>query len=991
MDAGDEGWVGKPIERFEDPPLLRGEARFIDDLGPAPGLCHAAILRSPHGHAEIARLDTAAAEGLPGVIGVLTGAEIASLSKPMANLITRNIDYYPCAVEKIRYFGEPVAVVVAQCRYIAEDALDLIEASYKPLPAVVSIAAAIEEGAPVLHERLGSNIIQERTFRYGDPEAAFAGAHKIVSYEADYPRVNSTPMETYGVIAHYDPGAEDYTVWSNFQGPFALHPIMCEALCVRSNQLRLISPPSSGGSFGIKHGVFPYIVLMALASRKLGVPVKWIEDRIEHLAGSSASSGRLTKIEGAFDKDGLLQGVRLDQTENVGAYLRVPEPAGQYRSHAAVNSAYKVRNVFIRNRVAVTNQVPSGLNRGYGGPQFYYVLERLMDIAAGELGIDPAELRRRNLIPAGSFPYEGPAGAVLDSGDYVRALDMLLEKAGYQALRAEYRKRKDEGRLCGVGMAVAVETSGSNMGYVSLALTHEQRAKSLPKSGAGAAARVTMDAGGAVTVHIDSVPQGQGHRTAAAQIVADELGVNPRLVRVVTALDTQDGLWSITSGNYSNRFSTAVASSVALAARRAAAKLKRLAADELGVKPDQVSLGGGYASSPGAQNKTVPIRRVASRLHWDSSNLPDGVDGPVSEAVTFSPSTLGAPGVDDRLNSSIAYSFQCDLAAVEVDRNTGHLTIERYITVHDVGTMLNPRLVEGQIHGGFVHGLGAALSERVAYGADGSLLTGTFQDYMCPTAPEIPRLGIGHISSPSPNTVHGSKGLGDGSSMAAPAALANAIADAASVRGLVPPFTAPRIWLFVNGLDPDAELGEPGTNRSLVSYAGRPLNGSGSVTLRAEREAVWRALIDAPSLDQVIPGCREIKAAGPNLFEAIVDIRVAGIGGTYRARIEFLDLDEPNSLRLSGRADGGLAAGEGHADIRLTSLQDGRTKLDYSYRAGVTGRAVSFGHRMLGSVTALLISRFFEGLEARLTGKRGGSQIRAMLHDLFRLLRSLAR
>jgi 2-furoyl-CoA dehydrogenase large subunit len=991
MDAKEGGWAGKPVERFEDPPLLRGEARFIDDLAPVAGLCHAAILRSPHGHAEIARLDTAAAAALPGVIGIVTGVEIASISKPMANLITRDIDFYPCAAGKARYFGEPVAVAVAKDRYIAEDALDLIEVSYKTLPAAVSIAAATEAGAPVLHDRLGSNIVQERTFRYGDPEAAFAGAHRVATFEADYPRVNSTPMETYGVIAHYDPGSEGYTIWSNFQGPFALHPIMCDALRVRSDQLRLISAPSSGGSFGIKHGVFPYIVLMALASRKLGVPVKWIEDRIEHLAGSSASSGRLTKIEGAFDKDGLLQGVRLDQTENVGAYLRVPEPAGQYRSHAAISSAYKVRNFFIRNRVAVTNQVPSGLNRGYGSPQYYYALERLMDIAAAELGIDSAELRRRNLIPAGSFPYEAPAGAVLDSGDYSRALEMLLEKAGYQELKAEHRKRKAEGRLCGIGIALGIETSGSNMGYVSLALTHEQRERSLPKSGAGAAARVTMDAGGAVTVHIDSVPQGQGHRTAVAQIVADELGVDPAVVRVVTALDTQDGLWSITSGNYSNRFSTTVASSIALAARRAATKLKRVAADELGVALDLISLSGGYASSPGAQNKTVAIRRLASRLHWDSSHLPDGVDGPVSEAVTFSPSMLGAPDANDRLNSSLAYSFQCDLAAVEIDRNTGHLTIERYVTVHDVGTMLNPRLVEGQIHGGFVHGLGAALSEQVTYGEDGSLLTVTFQDYMCPTAPEIPALGVGHISSPSPNTVHGSKGLGDGSSMITPAALANAIADATGMQNLVPPFTAPRLWALVNGLDPGAESREPAKERSAPAYAGRPLSGEGSVTLSAGQEAVWRALIDISSLKQVIPGCREISAAGPNIYEAIVDIRVAGIGGTYKARIELLDLKEPASLRLSGSAEGGLAAGNGHADVHLSSLPDGRTKLDYSYRAGVTGRVVSFGHRMIDSVTGLLISRFFAGFEAQLTGKRGGLRVRAMVRDLVLLLRSLVR
>ncbi len=990
MSAPDGPWVGKSIPRFEDAALLRGEARFMDDLAPMAGIHYAAILRSPHGHAEITRVSTEAASKLPGVVGVLTGAEAAALSKPMANLVTRHIDFYPCAAGKVRYFGEPVAVAVAESRYIAEDALDLIEVDYKPLPAVTSIASALEDGAPVLHERLGSNIVQERFFRYGEPEAAFENAHRIVSFEADYPRVNSTPMETYGVIAHFDPAAEDFTVWSNFQGPFALHPIMCDALRVRSDQLRLISPPFSGGSFGIKHGVFPYIVLMALASRKFGVPVKWTEDRIEHLAGSSASSGRRTQIDGAFDEDGTLLGVRLDQTENAGAYVRVPEPAGQYRVHAAINSAYKVRNFSIRNRVAVTNQVPSGLNRGYGGPQFFYPLERLLDIAAQELGVDPAELRRRNLIEAKSFPYEGPAGAILDSGDYQRALDMLLEKSGYDALKADYAKRKAEGRLCGIGIAAAVETSGSNMGYVGLALTHEQREQSLPKSGAGAAARVTIDSGGGVIVHIDSVPQGQGHRTVTAQIVADELGVDPAIVRVVTALDTQDGIWSITSGNYSNRFSTTVASSIALAARRAADKLKRVAADELGVLPSQIVLSGGRASSPGAQNKTVPIRRLASRLHWDSTNLPDGVDGPVSESVTFSPASLGAPDAKDRLNSSIAYSFQCDLAAVEVDRQTGHLTVERYVTIHDAGNMLNPLLVEGQVYGGFVHGLGAALSERVTYGEDGSLLTVTFQDYMCPMAPEIPALKIGHLSTPSPNTVHGAKGLGDGSSMVAPAALGNAIAAAIGVRDLVPPFTAPRIWALANGLDPDEGL-KVAKRAKAETYPGKPLSGKGSVTLHASQETVWRALVDIPSLKDVIPGCKELRETASHVYEALVEIRVAGIGGSYKAQFELSHMDEPKALRLSGGADGGLGSGKGHADIALFALADGRTRLDYTYHAGVTGRVVSFGHRMLDSVTALLIARFFEGFEARLSGKKAGLHFGSLLRDFVMLVRSLIR
>ncbi len=983
-------WVGRSIERFEDAALLRGEARFIDDLSPVAGLCHAAILRSPHGHAEIVRIDTSAAEALPGVIGVLTGSETAVLSRPMANLITRNIDFYPCADGKARYFGEPVAVVVAEDRYIAEDALDRITVEYKPLPAVTSITTALEKDAPVIHDKIGSNLVQERTFRYGDPEVAFAQAYKIASYDVDYPRVNSTPMETYGVIANFDAGAEGYTVWSNFQGPFALHPVMCEALRIRSDQLRLISAPSSGGSFGIKHGVFPYIVLMALASRKFGVPVKWIEDRLEHLAASSASSGRLTKIEGAFNRDGQLIGMRLDQTENVGAYVRVPEPAAQYRPHAAINGPYKVRDIAIHNRVVVTNQVPSGLNRGYGGPQFFYPLERMMDIAADDLGIDPAELRRRNLLQPSAFPYEAPAGAVFDSGDYEAAIQLLLEKTRYEELKADHKKRRAEGKLCGIGIAMGVETSGSNMGYVGLALTSQQRDQSLPKSGASAAARVTMDAGGSVIVHVDSVPNGQGHRTVVAQIVADELGVDPGIVRVVTALDTQDGIWSITSGNYSNRFSTTVASSVALAARQAADKLKRTAAEELGVPAEQVALSGGQASSPGAQNKSVPIRRLASRLHWDAGNLPEGVGGPVAENFTFSPITLRAPDREDRLNSSIAYSFQCDLAAVEVDPNTGHVSVEHYVTVHDAGNLLNPLLVEGQIHGGFVHGLGAAMSERIAYGSDGSLMTATFQDYMCPTAPEIPHLDVGHVSSPSPNTVHGSKGLGDGSSMVAPAALGNAIARAIGVRTVTPPFTAPRIWSLLNGLDPDSGLREQPKEKVTEAYPGRPLTGSGDVTLSAPPEAVWAALLDVQALKEVIPGCKEIKPVGAHAYEAIVDIRVAGIGGSYKASIQLSNLKEPESLRLSGASEGALASGKGHADVQLSALPDGKTRLAYTYQAGISGRVVSFGHRMLDSVTAILISSFFEALESRLTGHRGSRFVSA-IRNLVRLLRSYIR
>ena len=332
-------------------------------------------------------------KSVPGVIGVLTPDDVVALSNPIGNLLpgpAGKLPYYPCAVGRVRYFGEPVAVVVAEDRYIAEDALDLIDVRYAERPAVIEPDAAMAADAPIVHEALGTNVAHERDFHYGDPEGAFARAYRVVSHTVWYPRVNSTPIETYGVIADYDAGNRGYTVWSNFQGPYALHPIMCGALRVRGHDLRLISAPSSGGSFGIKQGVFSYVLLMALASRAFRRPVKWIEDRLEHLAGSSASSGRISKIEGAFDREGLLLGLRLEQTENVGAYVRPPEPAGLYRMHTTLSGPYRVRHMAVRNRVVLTNQVPSGLNRGYGGPQFYFPLERMMDKAARGLGPPPS-------------------------------------------------------------------------------------------------------------------------------------------------------------------------------------------------------------------------------------------------------------------------------------------------------------------------------------------------------------------------------------------------------------------------------------------------------------------------------------------------------------------------------------------------------------------------------------------------------------------------
>ncbi|MGH7044582.1 MAG: xanthine dehydrogenase family protein molybdopterin-binding subunit, partial [Acetobacteraceae bacterium] len=390
-------WVGQSLPRVEDAALLTGRGRYIDDIGAPPGTLHAAILRSPHGHADIVSIDTAAARAASGVAFVLTGEDVRALAASMVVGVKAPIECWPIATDRVRYVGEPVAVVVACDRYLAEDALDLIDARYAPRPAVVDPREAVRPDAPVLHPGLGAlglepNVASDRRFTYGEPARVLAGAPRRIAIEIAYPRNACTPIETYGVIAEYDPGLDAYDVLANFQGPFSIHAVIARALKVPGNRLRLRTPPDSGGSFGVKQGIFPYIVLAAVASRVAGRPVKWIEDRIEHLAASVSATNRATRLEAGVDPDGRILALSWDQIEDCGAHLRAPEPATLYRMHGNMTGAYAIRHVAIRNRVVLTNKLPSGLNRGFGGPQVYFALERLMQRIAVELSLDPLDV-----------------------------------------------------------------------------------------------------------------------------------------------------------------------------------------------------------------------------------------------------------------------------------------------------------------------------------------------------------------------------------------------------------------------------------------------------------------------------------------------------------------------------------------------------------------------------------------------------------------------
>jgi len=792
-----KSWLGQSIERVEDQTLLSGRGRYIDDVGVRPGTLHAAILRSPHAHAEIRAIRTEAARQAPGVTAVITGADVTALSASLVVGVKAPIECWPIAVDRVRYVGEPMAVVIAADRYLAEDALELIDVDYEPLPAVIDPLASLDSGQPPLHKGLGSNVASDRSFRYGNPERAFAGAARRVSVSIRYPRNSCTPIETYGVVAEYDPGEDVYDILTNFQGPFSLHPVMARALKVPGNRLRLRTPPDSGGSFGIKQGVFPYVVLMGIAARVAGRPVKWIEDRLEHLCASISATNRVTTLEAALDIDGRVRALAWDQIEDVGAHIRAPEPATLYRMHGNLTGAYDIRHVSVRNRVVLTNKTPTGLNRGFGGPQMYYPLERLMQRIAVELRLDPVDVIRRNLVPAKAFPYRAATGGLLDSGNYAGAIDKALADGGFAELRARRDKARAEGRIYGVGCVAVVEPSVSNMGYITTVLTPEERKRAGPKNGAHATATVSFDPLGSVSVHVASAPQGQGHRTVLSQIVAQALGLAPKDIRVVTEIDTARDPWSIASGNYSSRFAAAVGGAAHLAATKLKAKLQRTAAAQLNVPADEIEFAEGRARARGNPDNSVSFSRLAAASHWSPGAIAEE-DHALRETVFWTAPQLTPPTPDDEINSSLCHGFIFDFCGVEIDRVNGSVRIDKYVTMHDCGRVLHPAMVAGQITGGFAQAVGAAFYEEYAYAPDGSFLSGTFADYLLPTTTEIPTPIILHVESPSPFTPLGAKGVGEGNCMSTPVCLANAVADALGLAEIDLPMTPAKLAAHIH-------------------------------------------------------------------------------------------------------------------------------------------------------------------------------------------------
>ncbi|MFI7385627.1 xanthine dehydrogenase family protein molybdopterin-binding subunit [Streptomyces sp. NPDC049813] len=754
------GWIGRPVPRVEDDRLLRGEGRYVDDID-LPGAAEAAVLRSPHAHARITAVDVRAARTAPGVLAVWTGADVAHLpallnreelrTPPrLAELLDPYVAMTPMpllADDKVRYVGQPVALVLAENRYLAEDALELIDVRYEPLPALVDPRLARAADAPLLHDDLPDNTAVAVTARVGDPDAAFAAAHTVISEEFQAHRYVASPIETRAVAARVDSYSGDLTVWSNTQTPHRVREAVAHTLGRASETVRVIAT-DVGGGFGQKGILYVEELLIPYAAGELGRAVVWREDRNENLTAASHAREQLHRIELAADADGRLLAVRDRVTVNFGAYnmtgLVVP-----YNSLCHLLGPYRVPNADIDVVGVLTNTAFATPYRGAGRPETVFAMERALDRLAHRLGIDPADLRARNLIGPDAMPYT--TGLVdrsgnpqtYDSGDFPQLLRRARARVTVPAPRGP-------GRHVGVGYAMYIEATGL---------------------GPFETARVDIAPSGRVKLAIGAPSQGQGHRTSMAQIAADALGVPLDAIDVVGG-DTDRTPFGV--GTIASRALVNAGNATHRAAKLVREKALDAAGRRLGVPAAELDLTDGVFTTKSPGGPTLTLAGLAGRAALPGTPEPtDGRHGTeLSETVHFRP-----PG--------FAVASGAHAAVVEVDEATGELEILQYVVVHDAGVIVNPLIAEGQVTGGVAQGIGGALYEEMVYGPDGQPRTGTYMDYLVPTSSEIPDLDMDEIHSPSPMNDLGVKGLGEGGAIAPQAVLANAVEDALRPFGVV--------------------------------------------------------------------------------------------------------------------------------------------------------------------------------------------------------------
>jgi carbon-monoxide dehydrogenase large subunit len=766
--------VGERIKRNEDPRLLTGRALFVDDID-LPDMVHVAFVRSPHAHARLLGIDTSQARTVEGVIAIITAADLGDYWKPGPLLVppppVEGMEFHertqvPLAKDKVRHAGEPVALVVAVSRYVAEDAAEQVIVDYDPLPAVVDLEKALEPGAPLIHEDLTSNMAAYVPQKKGDYEAARAKADVVIGRRFWYDRGASAAIENRGVVAQWDARAQKLTVWDTTQAPIPVRNGLAAMLGLSEHQVRLIAP-FIGGGFGPKIMMFyPEEVLIPWLAIRLDRPVKWIEDRAENFYATTQERGQLHDSEIALTRDGVILGVKDSFLHDTGAYdpygLTVP-----LNSQCTVMGPYRVPSYSSEFRAVFTNKTIVTPYRGAGRQHGVFVIERLMDLAARELGIDRVEIRRKNFLRPDEFPhdhviiYQDFAPLYYDSGNYEPVLDQTLERIGYERfLREEQPRLRAEGKTVGIGVVAYVEGTGIG-----------------PFEGA----RVQVQTNGKVTVVTGVGTQGQGHYTVLAQIAAEQLGVSVADVDVVTG-DSDQFHWG--TGTFASRGAVVAGNAVHEAAKNVREKTVKLAAEQLGVSEEEVELAQGTARVKAEPSRSIELGELAKRANPMRGAVKPGTE-PGLEATRYFGPFRGAT------------ASGCHAMIVEVDPETMKVEVKKYVVVHDCGRVLNPLLVEGQVHGGVAQGLGNAYYEQLVYDENGQLLNGSFMDFLLPTALDVPRVEVGHEETVSPLNSLGTKGAGEAGAIPVGALFAQTLEDALAIPGLEIleiPLKPSRLW-----------------------------------------------------------------------------------------------------------------------------------------------------------------------------------------------------
>lgn len=768
---------GSGIRRREDPRLLTGTAKYTADFS-LPNMAYAAVLRSPHGHAKIRRIDTSKAKQAPGVVDVFTGpdTEAGLQCIPCAWLVPNSglkvSQYRAMAIGTVRYVGDAVAVVVAETEYQAYDALDLIDVDYEPLPAVIDPQKAAADGAPQLHDDIPNNLAFKWTVEGGQVDEAFSSAPVVIKDRIIQQRLIPTAMETRGALAQYTPATGELTIWNTTQNPHIVRFIMSLVTGVSEDRLRVVAP-EVGGGFGSKIPQIQGDFITAFCAMKLGRPVRWIETRSENYQSTTHGRDHVQEVELAATNDGKVLGLRCNVWAGMGAYLSTAAPGIPTILHGLMLSGpYTVPAVREIVHGVYTNATPVEAYRGAGRPEATFMLERMLDVLAHKLKIDPVEIRRRNLIAPFNDGHDVVTGLKYDSGNYQAALDKGLNHIGYDALRAEQKEARSKGRCMGIGVATYVEICGLGPSQVAGAVGFQ--------GGLWESAIVRFHPSGKVHVFIGASPHGQGEETTFAQVVADELGVGVADVRIFHGdTDNTPMGW----GTYGSRTTAVGGAALAVATRKIKDKAKLLASHLLEAAVEDMDYADGKFFVKGSPDKHKTIQDIALMAHvaW---NLPQGMEAGLEASSFYDP-------------PNFTYPFGAHIAVVDIDPETGHVSLRRYVAVDDCGPQINPVIVEGQVHGGVVQGVGQALWEEAVYDANGQLLTGTLADYAIPRADVLPDIEVLSTVTPSPHHPLGVKGIGEAGTIASTCAVYNAVLDALQPHGVESvqmPLTPERVW-----------------------------------------------------------------------------------------------------------------------------------------------------------------------------------------------------